>query len=49
MNIIIEAMYCFVCGTITEHVIRRAKSGEIISHLCRRCKHTHVVGSNDNV
>jgi len=40
----LEAMYCFVCNTTTEHIVRRWKSGEIKSHLCRVCKTKHTPG-----
>jgi hypothetical protein len=47
MSIIVEAANCTPCRTVTEHIIRRSKSGKIKSLLCRRCKHKHVVGSNE--
>jgi ribosomal protein L44E len=46
MALTLEAMFCFVCNTTTEHIVRRWKSGEIKSFMCRRCKHKETVGSN---
>ena len=45
----ISAVYCFKCNTMTEHIVRTDRSGEITKTMCRACKHTHVVGSSREV
>lgn len=47
MKLELTLMYCFVCNGATEHVVVMSGEGEIIKRRCRRCKHKHVVGSNE--
>ena len=49
MSIITELAFCWTCSRVTPHIVTVKSDGEITSLLCRRCKHKHVVGSNDNV